>query len=398
MSRDYRYMLATSLLMTLAAAIGGLAVPLVATTQLHASSVQMGLLAAFDLAPFALLSLPAGPWLDRSRKKPFAITANIVAALVSLGIPLAASGGWLGMELLYALGFIQGVCNVIGGTALQILLLQIVGRERLLMANSQLGAWQAAVSVAGSLLAGMVATYFGAAIVLAANALIFGIAALLIFRIAQDDVPAEQLAAHLLHDIADGLRMIRDTPMLRSLVSFGALWLMLIGGFGAQFVLFSTRDLGFSAAELSWVAALSSVGASLGALAARRFAERVGVRAVMLAGFLVTAIAMGLYPSAALLGGMALAFAAGVRIVKEFGVPLYTVNYISLRQRLVPDALLGRVIGAMRGIAVSVAPVGAVFWSHVADHVGIAAAMHLMGLCGVVLWWVASRRMPQVPD
>ncbi len=92
-----------------------------------------------------------------------------------------------------------------------------------------------------------------------------------------------------------------------------------------------------------------------------------------------------------------LAFAGLVRVLKDFGIPLYTVNYISLRQRIVPDELLGRVIGAMRGIAVSAAPLGAIVWSRVAEEVGIATAMHLMGACGVAVWWLAARRLPAVP-
>lgn len=397
MSRDYRLILAASLLTTLAATVAGLAVPLVATAMLHADSLQMGMLAAFELAPFALLALPAGPWLDRSRKKPIAVASYSLAAVTALGIPLATAGGWLSMEWLYALGFVQGACSVVGGTALQILLLQIVGRDGLLAANSRLNALQSAFSVVGVVLAGLVAVRQGPALVLLASCLCLVPAVALVAAISRDVAPPPPQDAHLWRDVATGLATIRDTPMLRALAAFGALWLMLIGGFGAQVVLFSTRDLGFSAAQWSGLVALSSVGASLGALAARRYAERRGVRQVLLAGFLITGVAMGLYPVALGLGGAAFVFAAGMAFVKDFGIPLYTVNYISLRQRIVPDALLGRVIGAMRGIAVSAAPVGAVFWSHVADRIGIAPAMYAMGLCGVALWWLAARRMPQVP-
>lgn len=398
MSRDYRLILAASLLTTLAASLAGLAVPLVATTVLKAGSLQMGWLAAADLAPFALLALPAGPWLDRARKKPVGVVTYLLAALAAMLIPLAALAGVLSMPVLYLLGFVQGACSVIGGTALQIHLLQIVGRDRLLAANSTLNAWQSAVSVAGLLGAGVVAHALGPVVVLWGSAAVFLLAVTAVARIAHDEAPPDLPPLHLWRDVAEGLRLIRDTPMLRALAAFGALWLSLIGGFGAQLVLFSTRELGFSAGEWAALGALAAGGGSLGALAARRYAERLGVRAVLLAGFLVTGVAMGLYPVAIWLGGVALAFAATVRVVKEFGVPLYTVNYVSLRQRLIPDALLARVIGAMRGIGVSAAPVGAVFWSHVADAIGIAAAMHLMGLCGVALWWVALRRMPQVPD
>lgn len=396
MSRDYRLILVASLLTTLSAAIAGLAVSLVATTVLHAGSLQMGWLVAFELAPFALLALPAGPWLDRTRKKPVAVVSYSIAAVAALGIPLATADGWLSMELLYALGFVQGTSNVIGGTALQILLLQIVGRDGLLAANSRLNASQSAISVAGVLLAGLVVIAQGPAVVLLASSLFLFAAVMLVAAIDTDIQPPPRTESHLWREVATGLLAIRDTPMLRALVTFGALWLMLIGGFGSQVVLFATRDLGFSAAQWSGFVAVSSVGASLGALAARRYAERSGVRAALLAGFLVTGIAMGLYPVALWLGGAAFVFALCIGFFRDFGIPLYTVNYISLRQRIVPDDLLGRVIGAMRGIAVSAAPVGALIWSHVADRIGIAPTMYLIGICGVGLWWVAAWRMPRV--
>lgn len=396
MSRDYRLILAATLLTTVTGTIAGLAVPLVATLRLHADSVAMGWLAACELAPFALLALPAGPWLDRSRKKPVAMATYGVAAVASVVIPIAAATGQLSLAVLYAVGFVQGACNVIGGTALQIHLLQIVGRDGLLAANSRINALQSALAVVGVLLAGAVAARYGPAVVLAGNAVLFVTAVLCIARIVRDETPAYPVTGSLWRDVADGLCLIRDTPMLRALVCFGAVWLMLIGGFGAQLVLFSMRDLGFSTGQWALLAACTASGGSLGALAARRFAERNGVRAVLLTGFLLTGVAMGLYPTSRWLGAAGLAFAGGALVLRDFGIPLYTVNYISLRQRIVPDALLGRVIGAMRGIAVSAAPLGAVVWSHVAERFGIAAAMHLIGAGGVILWWLARQRLPQV--
>lgn len=397
MSRDYRLILAATLLTTVTGTIAGLVVPLVATLRLQADSVAMGWLAACELAPFALLALPAGPWIDRLRKKPIAMAAYSIAAVAALIIPLAAASDGLSLALLYAVGFVQGACNVVGGTALQIHLLQIVGRDGLLAANSRVNALQSALAVLGVLLAGAVAARVGPAAVLVGNAVLFATAVLCIAGIVRDEPPPIQAAGPLWRDVAAGLRLIRDTPMLRALVCFGAVWLMLIGGFGAQLVLFSMRELGFTTSQWALLAACTATGGSFGALAARRFAERNGVRAVLLAGFLLTGLAMGLYPVALWLGVAGLAFAGGALVMRDFGIPLYTVNYISLRQRIVPDALLGRVIGAMRGIAVSAAPLGAVIWSHVAERVGIAVAMHLIGVGGIALWWLARRYMPQVP-
>lgn len=398
MSHDFRLVFAVSLLGTLAASIGGLAMPLVAATTLGASVAQMGWLAAAELLPFAVLALPAGPWIDRAPKRPVVAGTHALAALVALAVPFAAWHERLDMALLYAVGFVQGSCNVIGGTALQIQLLHVVGRGGLLTANARINAGQSALGVAGALLTGLAVAVVAPAWMMLANALAYASGAGAALAVAHREAPsAASSGRHLLRDIGTGLALIRDTPLLRGLALYGALWLMLIGGFGALVVLYSTRELGFSAAEVSLLAAVAGIGASAGALAARHFAARAGVRATLLAGFLVSGLALGLYPAAAAFGAGALVFAGIVRVLKDFGIPLYTVNYISLRQRIVPDQLLGRVIGAMRGIAVSAAPLGAIAWSWFAEHVGIAAAMHLMGACGVAVWWLAARRLPELP-
>lgn len=397
MSHDFRLVFAVSLLGTLAASIGGLVMPLVAATSLGASAAQMGWLAAAELLPFAVLALPAGPWIDRAPKRPVVIGAHALAATVAVAVPLAAAYGGLDMALLYAVGFVQGSCNVIGGTALQIQLLHVVGRTELLAANARINAGQSALGVVGALLTGLAVAHMAPALMMSANALCYALAAAAALAVSHREPSRVAAERHLLREIAGGLALIRDTPLLRGLALFGGLWLMLIGGFGALVVLYSTRDLGFTAAEVALLAALAGMGASVGALAARHFAGRVGVRATLLAGLLVSGLALGLYPAAIAFGAGALAFAGLVRVLKDFGIPLYTVNYISLRQRIVPDELLGRVIGAMRGIAVSAAPLGAIVWSRLAEEVGIAAAMHLMGACGVAVWWLAARRLPAVP-
>ena len=185
--------------------------------------------------------------------------------------------------------------------------------------------------------------------------------------------------------------------MLRAMAILGATWLMLLGGYGAQFVLFSTRDLHLDANGLAFVGAFSALGAVAGSLAARHFERRHGARAVMLSGFLLSAVGMGLYAAATPWSSAVavLGFAAAARLATEFGVTLYTVNYVSLRHRITPDAMLGRVTATMRGIGVSAAPVGALAWGLAAETIGIAPTMLLISAAAIVLWWIATHYMPR---
>src|SRR4030088_911667 len=70
--------------------ISQLAIPLAAALVLDASPAQMGLLSAFEFAPFLLLSLFAGVWVDRVRRRPVLIVADIGRAVILGSIPVAA--------------------------------------------------------------------------------------------------------------------------------------------------------------------------------------------------------------------------------------------------------------------------------------------------------------------
>src|SRR5207245_1503833 len=70
--------------------IGGTALPLAAVLVLKATPVQMGLLAAISTAPVLVVGLPAGAWVDRLRRRPILITADVGRAVLLGSIPLAA--------------------------------------------------------------------------------------------------------------------------------------------------------------------------------------------------------------------------------------------------------------------------------------------------------------------
>src|SRR3979490_1836408 len=92
--------------------ISQLAIPLTAALVLNASAVQMGLLGAFEFAPFLLLSLFAGVWVDRWPRRPILIVADIGRAVLLGSIPVAAFLGVLRIEQLYLVGILTGAMTV----------------------------------------------------------------------------------------------------------------------------------------------------------------------------------------------------------------------------------------------------------------------------------------------
>ena len=105
LSRDFRKLWASLTITSFGAQITNLALPLTAALLLHASPMQMGVLVALETLPFALFSLHAGVLLDRVRKRPVVIAADLGRGLALFAIPVAAWFDSLSMGLLFGVGF-----------------------------------------------------------------------------------------------------------------------------------------------------------------------------------------------------------------------------------------------------------------------------------------------------
>ena len=133
----YRRLWTSILISSFGGQVTMLALPLTAAVLLHATPTQMGLLTAMEVAPFVLFSLPSGVWLDRVRKLPVYVIGESLLALIVASVPLAWWLGWLSMMWLYIVGFAIGTVYTIAGSAAQIVLTQVVARERLVEAHAK---------------------------------------------------------------------------------------------------------------------------------------------------------------------------------------------------------------------------------------------------------------------
>src|SRR5437868_12678650 len=112
-SPDFRRLWTSLTITAFGAQITNLALPLTAAVLLSATPMQMGVLVALETLPFALVSLHAGVLLDRIRKLPLIIAADIGRGAALLAIPVAAWLHALSIEMLFVVGFLCGVQNVI---------------------------------------------------------------------------------------------------------------------------------------------------------------------------------------------------------------------------------------------------------------------------------------------
>src|SRR3990170_6792859 len=143
-----------------------LAIPVIAALRLQATPAQMGVLTAVEPAPFLLIGLLAGVWVDRWRRRPVLIAGDVGRAVVLLSIPAAAFAGALTMGQLYVVGALIGVLTVFFDVAYQAYLPSLVGRTQLIEGNSKLEVSRSTAQVTGPGLAGVLIQALSAPIVI----------------------------------------------------------------------------------------------------------------------------------------------------------------------------------------------------------------------------------------
>ena len=129
--------------------VTGLALPLVAVITLDVSAFEVSALVVIEFAPFLLISLPAGVWVDRLPRRPILILGDLGRAVLLATIPVAYALDALTIWQLYAVGFFVGICTVFFDVAYQSFLQAVVSRERLVEGNSKLALRQSFAQMVG---------------------------------------------------------------------------------------------------------------------------------------------------------------------------------------------------------------------------------------------------------
>jgi MFS family permease len=388
----FRRLWSSILISSLGGQITMLALPLTAAVLLHASPTQMGVLVAMEIAPFVLLSLPSGVWLDRVRKLPVYIAGEAAIGLIVASVPLAWVLGWLSMPWLYAVGFLMGCVQVVAGAAAQIVLTQVVPRERLVEAHARNALASSGADVAGPGIAGALIKAVGAPMALLLDALMVmaSVAILRGLKVHERLTPAKK--AHFWRDLRAGLQFVRGTPLLLTMGLTVGLWQMCHHAAIVVQILFATRTLGMNESQIG----LSFIGLGIGTIAASGFAYRISARlgpgpclllglAVCGCGWLLLAMA----PASAL---GRLMFAA-MLVCFGFGAVLIFINFLSLRQAVTPAPLLGRMTSTMRWLILLPAGPGALIGGWLGEHVGLRASLVFAG-CGALAVSMVAWRHP----
>jgi MFS family permease len=356
-----------------------LAIPFAAIGLLGATASDLAWLTAAGLVPGILVSLFAGSWADRHRKRPLLIASDLGRAALYLSIPAAALTGLLSLIQLYAVAFVAGCLRTIFDVAHVAYLPALVDKTRLVEANSQLRAAEAVTEGAAFGTAGWLVQLLSAPLAVAIDSVSFLASASLLAGIRHREEPAPRrnrgtLSPSALTQAMEGLRFTAGDPLLRNLLGNGVLLALSYGLFSVVFLLFAHGELGFPEGGLGMVFAVGAGSSLLGAILARRVTERLGTRRTMITGLAIYAASTLLVPIIPEAGVAGWALLVGHQL-GDGGEVTYSVNHVSLRQANTPPELLGRVNGAFEFAGVGAMLLGTALGGVLGEWAGLRATL-----------------------
>jgi MFS family permease len=387
--RTYRRLWTSILISSFGGQVTLLALPLSAAVLLHASPTQMGQLTAAEIVPFALFSLPTGVWLDRVRKLPVYIVGEMSISLTVASVPLAWWMGWLSMNWLYLVGFVIGAVNTTAGSAAQIVLTQIVPRERLVEAHAKNALATSTAEVTGPAAAGALIKITGAPLALLADAVLLLVSSTVLRGVGVKETPSARNAPFW-PSMRAGVAFVRGHSLLVTMASCVGVWQMCNQAAMVVQILFATRNLGLSERGVG----LSYLGLGAGTVAASTFGYRVvrrlGPGPTLVLGFAISGTGW-LVLAAAPLNRLGIAAYALMLMAYGVGAVFIFVNFLSLRQSVTPGPLLGRMTSTMRWLILLPAGPGALLGGWLGQHFGLRTALAFAGSTALALALVAIR-------
>ena len=342
-----------------------LAIPLLAIEILGAGALEMGILGVVRFLPWIFFTLPAGVWVDRMRRRPILIGADVARAVLLASIPLAFVGGFLTLLQVYIVAFIAGTLEVFFDVAYQSYLPSLVERDELVEGNSKLELSRAGSQVAGPTAAGFLIQAISAPFAIAFDAVSYLGAALFVGLIRREEAgpephdPAAGERPSMWQEARAGVGYVVSNRYLRSIAACTGTANLFGNISGAVLILYLVDDQGLelTAGTIGIIFALGNLGVILGALTGGRLAKAIGIGPTIVLSAAVAGLASFAVPLAPrddpfwflVIGGLFLGF----------GVVVYNVNQVGLRQAITPDRMLGRMNATMRLIVWGTIPIGA---------------------------------------
>jgi MFS family permease len=363
------------------------------------SPLQTSLTAAIQVLPYLFFGLVAGAIADRVNRKQLMIVCDLLNLILLGSLPIADEFGALTLPHIYIVALLSATAFVWFDTANFGALPAIVGRERLVEANSLMWATNTIISIVGPAVGGALAATLGPAKAITLDSFSYLLSAGSLILIARNfnivsAVQAEAISLwqRTTADIREGLRFLWRQELVRALTLLGFGSSLTSGAVTGLMVVYGVKALSLPQADprLGLLFTAQAVGSLVASVALPQLVRRVPVGRITLAAMLFYIVMLlGFIVAGNLTLG--LVFCGLLSICNT----LVVLNGISLRQMVTPESLMSRVNATARMVAWGGTPFGAALGGLLAEWLDIRVALLIMMtgaiVSAVVGWWSPLR-------
>lgn len=359
------------------------ALPLLAAS-LTRDPLLVSVVSATGWLPWLLFGLPAGALVDRWDRRRVMWRVDAARCVIVGVLAVAVWVGWASIPLLAAMGFLLGAGQTLYDSAAQSVLPALVERDqaRLERANSQLiGAQQVNQGLAGQPLGGLL-TSIAHAVPFAADAVSFLASSVLIYsipgRFAAEHKPVEPIG--LRAEILEGLRWLLHSRLFRAMALLVGAGNLIMSAGGAILVLLAQQRLGLGSCGFGVLLSSGALGGVMGSTTATRASRLLGPGTVFIGSLIIGGAAQAAIGATTTpLTAVALMAAQGALFT------MFNIIAVTLRQTIVPDRLMGRVVSANRVLVFGAVPLGSILGGVLGKTLGVTSPFLLGGATLVIL-------------
>jgi MFS family permease len=366
LGRDFWMYFTGQLISTLGTSFTFFAIPLL-IYRITGSAVNLGISMAAEMLPFLFFGLVIGAWVDRMDRKRLMVVTNILLGLVVGLIPVISLAGHLSIAFIYGDVFVASTLGIFFTAADFAAIPSLVGKDDLVTANGRLQASYSLVQILGPVIAGVVVAFVPLATIMFVDSGSYVVAAatLLLVR-GSFNAGVRERVTTIRQDIGEGLRYVIGHPVLRNISLMMAIVNFISTTTFAQLVVFARLRLGASYTQIGWLFGVGGLGIVIlsllaGPLRKRYSFSRVALTALAIEGLCTVAFS---FTRSIWLALPLLAASGGLGT-------LFNINTTSLRQSIVPNEMLGRVVSIAQVLAWSAIPLGALLGGVTVQSLGL---------------------------
>ncbi len=384
LGRSFRWLVSGTVVENVGDGIALAAGPLLVASQTRDPFlVSMALLSQY--LPVLLFGVIFGAAADRFNRKRMVVVVNLLRAAVLVALVVTIVTGNVNIAVVLVVLFIMGTAETLADSASSTLLPGLVAREDLGVANSRM---QGAFLLTNQLVAPPIGAFLfavGMAVPFAANAVAFVLSAVLISRVVASTTNELRERASFGTEMVEGIRWLIAHPAMRTLSLTVFLFNLTYGAAWGVLVLYAGERLGMDEVGFGLITSAIAVGGIVGTFSYSRLERRFSLGDLMRIGLLIetgTHLALAITTSAAV--------ALGVFVLFGIHAFVWGTTATVIRQRAVPDELLGRVGGVTRMAVMGGLVIGTPVGGVIASGYGITAPFWFgfvgSALLVVVLW------------